>query len=221
MPLSNTVGIKARSLYRYLLVSFIYLHDYNLVFLFLSVTSGSFSGSHVEMSEFYPYFKEGTSVSSETQAWYRTPSVISATSQYRLPLAENTSTISTTSTAHNVIQVGQIQPFGDTTQSHTIDILDVLTQSGHYVPMPQKGTTLIPNMGFSENMLLAPTATTSVSFVGGSDTSPFQQGDVPVRFTQQVSEGKSLPAESLPEAGKELNPLVLRSQFTVLPYLWP
>lgn len=36
MPLSKTVGIKAGSLYRYLLVSFIYLHDYNLVFLFFA-----------------------------------------------------------------------------------------------------------------------------------------------------------------------------------------
>lgn len=218
MPLSKTVGIKARSLYRYLLVSFIYLHDYNLVSLFLSVTSGSFPGSRVEMSEFYPYFKEGSSVSSETQAWCSTPSVISATSEDRFPFAENTSTISTTSTAHNVSQVGQIQTFGDTTQTQTIDILDMLTQSGHYVPIPQKGTTLIPNVGFSENMLLAPTATTLVPSVGGSDTSPFQQGDV---FTQQVSEVKTLAAESLHEAGKELNHLVLLSQFTVLPYLWP
>ena len=192
------------------------------------MTSGLFPGIHVGMSEVYPYVKEGTSVSSHTRAWCISPSVIAATSQTNFTLAENTFTTSITDTAQNftsntwatsavscvgqssVSQVGQIQSFGDTTQTQTIDILDMLTQNGHYVPIPQTGTTLISTVGFPENTLLAPTPTTLVPSVGGFDTSPFQQGGVPVPFTQQMSEWKSLP-ESLHEAGKELKPLVLRS----------
>ena len=218
------------------------MHDCNLVFILLSVRSGSFPGIHVGMSEVHPYVKEGTSVSSQTQAWCSTPSVI-ATSQYSFPLAENMSLTSTipkrepvqdfvvnavaTSALSRVGQssvcrVGQMQSFGDTIQTQTIDILDILTQGGQYIPdefmydvageasfektISQTGTSLIPDVGFSENMLLAPTTTTTAASVDGFDTSPFQSGGVPVPFMQQVCKGSSLPG-SLHKPGKELKPL--------------
>ena len=219
------------------------MQDCKLVFILLSVRSGSFPGSHVGMSEVYPYVKEGTSVSSQTQAWCSTPSVIAATSQYSFPFAENMSLTSTipkrepvqdfvvnagaTSALSRVGQSsvcrgGQIQSFGDTTQTQTIDILDMLTQSVQYMPdelmfdvggeasfekiISQTGTSLIPDVGFSENMLLAPPTTTVAPSVGGFDTSPFQSGGVPFPFLQQVCKGSSLP-ESLHKPGKELKPL--------------
>lgn len=204
--------------------------------------SGSFPGIHVGMSEVYPYIKEGSSVSSQTHAWCSTPSVLAATSQYSFPLAENMSLTSTipkrepvqdfvvnagaTSALSRVGQssvcrVGQMQSFGDTTQTQTIDVLDLLTQSGQYMPdelmydvgreasfektISQTGTSLIPDVGFSENMLLAPPNTTVAPLVGVFDTSPFQSGGVPVPFMQQVCKGSSLP-ESLHKPGKELKP---------------
>ena len=217
------------------------MHDCNLVFILLSVRSGSFPGIHVGMSEVYPYVKEGSSVSSQTEAWCSTPSVLAATSQYSFPLAENMSLTSTipkrepvqdfvvnagaTSALSRVGQasvcrVGQMQSFGDTTQTQTIDVLDMLTQSGQYMPdelllcgeasfekaISQTGTSLIPDAGFSENMLLAPTNATVAPSVGGFDTSPFQSGGVPVPFLQQMGKGSSLP-ESLHTPGKELKPL--------------
>ena len=219
------------------------MHDFNLVFILLSVRSGSFPGIHVGMSEVYPYVKEGSSVSSQTEAWCSTPSVLAATSQYSFPLAENMSLTSTipkrepvqdfvvnagaTSALSRVGQSsvcrgGQIQSFGDTTQTQTIDILDMLTQSVQYMPdelmfdvggeasfekiISQTGTSLIPDVGFSENMLLAPPTTTVAPSVGGFDTSPFQSGGVPVPFLQQIGKGSSLP-ESLHTPGKELKPL--------------
>lgn len=217
------------------------MHDFNLVFILLSVRSGSFPGIHVGMSEVYPYVKEGSSVSSQTEAWCSTPSVLAATSQYSFPLAENMSLTSTipkrepvqdfvvnagaTSALSRVGQssvcrVGQMQSFGDTTQTQTIDLLDMLTQSGQYMPdeLPcdvggeasferqyHRQGPLIP-VGFSENMLLAPTNATVAPSVGGFDTSPFQSGGVPVPFLQQIGKGSSLP-ESLHTPGKELKPL--------------
>ena len=218
------------------------MHDFNLVFILLSVRSGSFPGIHVGMSEVYPYVKEGSSVSSQTEAWCSTPSVLAATSQYSFPLAENMSLTSTipkrepvqdfvvnagaTSALSRVGQssvcrVGQMQSFGDTTQTQAIDLLDMLTQSGQYMPdelpcdvggeasfektISQTGTSLIP-VGFSENMLLAPTNATVAPSVGSFDTSPFQSGGVPFPFMQQVCKGSSLP-ESLHKPGKELKPL--------------
>ena len=122
----------------------------------------------------------------------------------------------------SVCRGGQIQSFGDTTQTQTIDILDMLTQSVQYMPdelmfdvggeasfekiISQTGTSLIPDVGFSENMLLAPPTTTVAPSVGGFDTSPFQSGGVPFPFLQQVCKGSSLP-ESLHKPGKELKPL--------------
>lgn len=178
------------------------------------MSGGLFPGIHVGMSEVHPSVKEDTSVFSQSQAWCSTS--MAATSQYRFPLAENTSTTSTRDTAQNFSHVGQIQ----STQTQTLDMLDMFTQSFHCMPqlmcdvggeatskktIPQTGTSHIPTMGFPENMLLTPTATTLGPSVGGSDTSPFQEGGVPVPFTQQLSKGKSLQ-ESLHEAGKELKP---------------
>lgn len=239
----KTVGIKAR-FFRYLFVSFIYLHDCKLFFIILSVTSGSFPGIHVGMSEVFPFVKEGTSVSSQTQAWCSTPSVIAATTKNSFPLTENMSAtpsipkretiqdfiVNTGATSavsrvgqSSVFRVGQMQSFGDTTPTQTIDILDIVTEGGHYMldelmydvgadatsekTVPQTETSLIPDMKFPENILLASTTTTLAPSVGGFDTSPFQSGGVPVPFLQQVSKGSSLQ-ESLHEPGKELKPLV-------------
>ena len=199
------------------------------------MTSGSFPGIHVGMSEVFPFVKEGTSVSSQSQAWCSTPSVIAATTKNSFPLTENMSAtpsipkretiqdfiVNTGATSavsrvgqSSVFRVGQMQSFGDTTPTQTIDILDIVTEGGHYMldelmyekTIPQTETSLIPDVKFPENILLASTTTTLAPSVGGFDTSPFQSGGVPVPFLQQVSKGSSLP-ESLHEPGKELKPL--------------
>ena len=210
----------------------------------MSVTSGSFPGIHVGMSEVFPFVKEGTSVSSQTQAWCSTPSVIAATTKNSFPLTENMSAtptipkretiqdfiVNTGATSavsrvgqSSVFRVGQMQSFGDTNPTQTIDILDIVTEGGHYMldelmydvgadatiekTIPQTETSLISDVKFPENILLASVTTTLAPSVGGFDTSPFQSSGVPVPFLQQVSKGSSLP-ESLHEPGKGLKPLV-------------
>ena len=207
-------GRDKAKVYRYLLISFIYLLDCKLVFILFSVT------------------KEGTSVSFQAQARFSLPSVqASATSQYCFPFAKNlsaTSTIPKRETAQHfmvnteatsavsrfgqssVFGVGQMQSFGDTTQTQTNDsILDMFAQSDQCMPDTggeATGQQTIPraiaSAGFSENML------TLASLVGSFDASPFQSDGVPVANMQQMSTGNSLP-ESFHEAGKEIKPLAL------------
>ena len=108
------------------------------------------------------------------------------------------------------------------TQTQTIDILDMVVQSGQYLPdelmydvageatsektILQTETSLIPDVRFPEKISLASTTTTLAPSVGVFDSSPFQLGGVPVPFIQQVSNWSSL-SESLHEPGKELKPL--------------
>ena len=215
-------GRDKAKVYRYLLISFIYLLDCKLVFILFSVT------------------KEGTSVSFQAQARFSLPSVqASATSQYCFPFAKNlsaTSTIPKRETAQHfmvnteatsavsrfgqssVFGVGQMQSFGDTTQTQTNDsILDMFAQSDQCMPdvdeeatgqqtIPLKRT--VPTERFSEKVLLPSTTNTLASLEGGFDTIPFQSDGVPIPIMQQVSTGNSLP-ESLYEAGKEIKPLAL------------
>lgn len=222
-------GRNKGKVYRYLLISFVYLHDCKLVFILLSVTTGSFFGIHGGISEGYPYLEEGTSVSSETQSCYSSPPVLAATSHYNFPLAKNMSatvakremvqhfTVNTEATSAvssvrqpSVCPVSQMQSFGEITQTQTIEsILAMLAPSDQY--MLDK---LIHDVGgeATGEQTLPPTgtspipSTTFASSVGDFDASPSQSDGVSGTIMPQVSTGNSLP-ESLREAGKELKPL--------------
>lgn len=212
-------GRDKAKVYRYLLISFIYLLDCKLVFILFSVT------------------KEDTSVSFQAQARCSLPSVLPATSQYSVSFAKNmsaTSTIPKRETAQNFMvtaeatsavsrvgqssffDVGQMQSFGDTSQTRTNDsMLDIFAQSDQCMPDAggeATGQQTIPrtitSAEFSENMLFASTTDTLASLVGNLEASPFQSDGESVPNMQQVSTGNSLP-DSFHEAGKEIKPLSL------------
>ena len=166
-------------------------------------------------------------------------SVLAATSQYSFPFAKNmsaTSTIPKRETAQHfmvnteaisavsrvgqssVFGVGQMQSFGDTTQTQISDSsLNMFAQSDQCMPDVDEEATVqqtipltrtVPTVRFSEKVLLPSTTNTLASLEGGFDTNPFQSDGVPIPIMQQVSTGNSLP-ESLHEAGKEIKPLAL------------
>ena len=204
-------GRDKAKVYRYLLISFIYVLDYLLIYLLVFIL--------------FSVTKEGTSVSFQAQATCSLSSVLAARSQYSFPFAKSmsaTTTIPKRETAQHcmvnaeatsaVSRFGQSSVFGvgDTTQTQTNDsILDMFAQSDQCMPDTggeATGQQTIPrtiaSAGFSENML------TLASLVGSFDASPFQSDGVPVANMQQVSTGNSLP-ESFHEAGKEIKPLAL------------
>lgn len=210
-------GRDKAKVYRYLLISFIYLLDCKLVFILFSVT------------------KEDTSVSFQAQARCSLPSCLAATSQYSVSFAKNmsaTSTIPKRETAQNFMVnaeatsavsrvgqssvFGQMQSFGDTSQTRTNDsMLDIFAQSDQCMPDAggeATGQQTIPrtitSAEFFENMLFASTTDTLASLVDNLEASPFQSDGESVPNMQQVSTGNSLP-HSFHEAGKEIKPLSL------------
>lgn len=214
--------------YRYVLISFISLHDCKLVFILLSVTTGSSPSIHGGISEVNPYLKEGTSVFSQTQPLCSSPSVLAAPFQYSIALAKNMSTTSpkrdtaqhfmviTEATSamsrvgqSSVCPLNQMQSFEEITQDPNLQsmldklIHDVGGEATGEQTLPPTGTCPIPSGGFSENTLLGPTTTTLAPSVGDFDTSPSQSDGVSATIMPQLSTGNSLP-ESLHEAGKEL-----------------
>ena len=214
--------------YRYVLISFISLHDCKLVFILLSVTIGSSPSIHGGISEVNPYLKEGTSVFSQTQPWCSSPSVLAAPFQYSIASAKDKSATSpkrdtaqhfmviTEATSarsrvgqSSVCPLNQMQSFEEITLDPDLQsmldklIHDVGGKATGEQTLPPTGTSPIPFGGFSENTLLGPTTTTLAPSVGDFDTSPSQSDGVSATIMPQLSTGNSLP-ESLHEAGKEL-----------------
>ena len=215
--------------YRYVLISFISLHDCKLVFILLSVTIGSSPSIHGGISEVNPYLKEGTSVFSQTQPLCSSPSVLAAPFQYSIALAKNMSTTSpkrdtaqhfmviTEATSarsrvgqSSVCPLNQMQSFEEITQDpqsvqSMLDKLihDIGGEATGEQTLPPTGTSPIPSGGLSVNTLLGPTTTTLAPLVGDFDTSPSQSDGVSATIMPQLSTGNSLP-EYLHEAGKEL-----------------